>query len=846
MDRIKYSVVELQRAAAARFSMPRWFSLVSFASALVCAAAARPGVVVFRNESENYHTFRIPNLAVLPPAASPLGGPRLLACVEARARLGFVPPTGDTADCYGEGASLEDWKCTNKDIACKLSADGGATWGPLAVLAEANTTHFYTNPQVLVDVSRGSAFIEYMRCVSPTDGGSSFLNCTSVLRKSGDGGQSWGPPRDVPPEQYSSGGFGGIVTYSGRLVFSPPSGKNTGVLYSDDAGETFSWGQPLPLYGESEVAEVRRLSGLRSRLDARTVPPVHCQVSPGVLVLTVRQKNNTRILYSSVDGGTTWGPPQHQVVTDPNCEASMIALDDGSAGTRRLLFANPHTSGFMPQPYGRLNVSVQASDDAGASWAPVLLVDPGPSAYTSLAQLSPGLCGLLWEWSDDYPVDFFAISFLAFNCSGARGAEHETSAVRQPHPRAHTPESSPPPATTFFNATLLAYSKRLANSSDPRVKPAVEALLASAEKALRTPPQSVTQQYNASLYPFQVDPRDYVAIEYYCWPCFMTPPHQQPRNITDCDAASGVPWQYWDGEVSPFTSLYDLDIWDETADALQTLSLAFYFSDNETYAAHAAALARTWFIDETTGMLPNLDHGHFYPYKNSGEGAGIIDFSQYFATGFLDCLVLLRASAAWTPGDDAAMRAWGAQFLEWLLESPIAAQEASSKNNHKAYYEGTVLQLAAFLGNVSVAASRAPTERGVLDYQIAPDGMLWEEVVRTRSCHYVSFCMHAFLGLASGCSAGSVDLYAYVTKNGTSIAGAAAWVAPYADGLPWPYENLDGPKFSWSEFYDVFIALAYAYPARADFFAQAAATTVNATAPSDVRRLLWPWPAPSQ
>ena len=250
-------------------------------ASFLAAADGRPGVVVFHNDSENYHTFRIPSLAVLAPA-TPLSGPRLLACVEARARVGFVPPSGDTVDCYGEGASLEDWKCTNKDIACKLSADGGATWSPLSVLAEANSTHFYTNPQVLADVSRGSVFIEYMRCISPTNGGSSFLNCTSVLRRSDDGGMSWGAPRDVPPEQYSSGGFGGIVTSTGRLVFSPPSGKSTGVLYSDDAGETFSWGQPLLHYGESEVAEVRMASGLdfpsaaHQPLPSHRCPPACC------------------------------------------------------------------------------------------------------------------------------------------------------------------------------------------------------------------------------------------------------------------------------------------------------------------------------------------------------------------------------------------------------------------------------------------------------------------------------------------------------------------------------------------------------------------------------------------
>jgi sialidase-1 len=195
-------------------------------------AGAAPGVLVFRNASENYHTFRLPALAALP-------GGGLLACAEARARLGFSPPHGDTADCYGQGASAQDWRCTNKDVACKRSADGGRSWGAASVLALATDTEFFTNPQLLVDAARGAVFIEYMRCVSPTDGGSSFLNCTAVLRRSGDGGATWAAPADVPPAaQQSSGGFGGVVTAGGRLVFSPPSGKQTGALFSDDGGRS--------------------------------------------------------------------------------------------------------------------------------------------------------------------------------------------------------------------------------------------------------------------------------------------------------------------------------------------------------------------------------------------------------------------------------------------------------------------------------------------------------------------------------------------------------------------------------------------------------------------------------
>ena len=198
-----------------------------------------------------------------------------------------------------------------------------------------------------------------MRCRVPVPaGGSSFVNCTAVVAESDDSGASFRDFRDVTPEQESSGGFGGIETAAGRLIFSSPGSSKTGVLYSDDAGASWAWGAPAAgAAGENEVAEIRG----------------------GALLMTVRRSNNTRLLLSSPDGGLSWSAPSLMAVTDPNCEASMIAVHPAAGrGGDFLLFANPHTSGLLPYAEGRQNVTVQISRDAGASWRPILLVDEGP------------------------------------------------------------------------------------------------------------------------------------------------------------------------------------------------------------------------------------------------------------------------------------------------------------------------------------------------------------------------------------------------------------------------------------------------------------------------------------
>jgi hypothetical protein len=361
-----------------------------------------PGVIVFANASDNYHTFRIPTVALTNLET-------ILVFAEGRARNNLT--TVDDDDCFGVGASAADWKCTNKDIVLKRSLDQGTTWSELIVLTQANTSVFYTNPQPLAMMSSNTVFVLYMQCISPQNGGNAFINCTTQLQKSLDDGISWSDAIAIPPVQTSSGGFGGIELSTGRLIFSPPGSSKTGALISDTKGETWRWGQPaLNGSGENQIADL----------------------SSTELLMTVRKTNNTRMLFKSFNGGDTWEKGEKQNVTDPNCQASMISIgvksrrwnnwnkkvredENEQVSTSRLLFSNPHTSGLLPYAEGRQNVTVQWSTDTKV-WTPYFLVDQGPSAYTALIQLNDTLCGICYEESHDLPVDFRSIRFVKFNC----------------------------------------------------------------------------------------------------------------------------------------------------------------------------------------------------------------------------------------------------------------------------------------------------------------------------------------------------------------------------------------------------------------------------------------------
>lgn len=374
--------------------------LAALAVLLTAAAAAAtslpltPRIVhrtqAFAQLSGGYHTYRIPSLA----AAT--DGHTLVAAAEGRAPQGRGAPVGNVSLCWGQLASLYDWQCYSKDIVIRRSVDGGETFGDVEVIAESNHSMLYTNPLLLVDESTTHMWLAYVRCPVPPGappGRSVFQNCTQLVRVSTTHGGSWSSEREIE-ESYPQrdGGVGSGLqlamnagsNHDGRLVF-PRNGK--GALLSDNNGESWRLGQPLPHGGESQAVQLRN----------------------GSVVMQMRDSDHRYdyIWCISNDGGESFGSPctRHAAPLVPDVPTSVLRVGD------TLLFSHPN-SDIVPCPLGRKNMSVSLSMDGnGDQWRDVLQVFAGPSAYSSLAALPGGRVGLLYEKSSDgkEPIDFESI-----------------------------------------------------------------------------------------------------------------------------------------------------------------------------------------------------------------------------------------------------------------------------------------------------------------------------------------------------------------------------------------------------------------------------------------------------
>ena len=334
-------------------------------------------------------------------------------------------------------------------------------------------------------------------------------------------------------------------------------------------------------------------------------------------------------------------------------------------------------------------------------------------------------------------------------------------------------QSTVTPVVFTARGDALVRTRARLQAHDTALAAAYAALLDDARKALAVPPQSVVQKHRV---PESGDKHDYMSFAPYSWP--------------DSTKPGGLPYINRDGQVNP-ESRQDSDRqpFGRMSDAVETLSLAYFLSDDEAYARHAALLLRTWFLDSATRMNPNLKYGQAIPGVTVGRGIGLIDTRSLAQV--VDAVGLLRKSPTWTRADDAGMRAWANDFLTWMRTSPLGHDEENTKNNHGTWFDVQSASLALFAGDTAAARAAVSEARDRMARQILPDGRQPEELRRTRSLSYSVFNADAYTRLAELARFVGVDLWHYRSPSGGAIRDALLYLAPYAGaGTKWPGQQI--------------------------------------------------------
>lgn len=306
----------------------------------------------------------------------------------------------------------------------------------------------------------------------------------------------------------------------------------------------------------------------------------------------------------------------------------------------------------------------------------------------------------------------------------------------------------------------------------------VRSHLEQADKLLEMKPVSVMDK---QMVPPSGDKRDYASLSPYWWP--------------DPTKPDGVPYVRRDGEFNPERANYDLEPMDRMTRAVDQLGLAYYLSGDEKYAAKAAELVRVWFLNPETRMNPNLKFAQFVPGYTEPRPSGVIEGTRFRRV--IDGIGLISGSRHWSDADDAALRAWFGEMLEYLTTSEQGLKEAAQSNNHATWYHVQVGAFALFAGKPELASELIERPfKTMISEHLTSEGLQPEEAARTLSFHYHRYNLLGLVDLATLGDRVGLDLWNYQSADGKSLRLAIDFLIPYAlQEKPWTHQQIRPARF---------------------------------------------------
>ncbi len=315
------------------------------------------------------------------------------------------------------------------------------------------------------------------------------------------------------------------------------------------------------------------------------------------------------------------------------------------------------------------------------------------------------------------------------------------------------------------------------NTAHAVTKQAYRYLLNTADEALVMKAPSVIYK---ALYPPSKNKHDYLSISRYWWP--------------DPKSTDGLPWIRKDGITNPSTQTNDVDRkrLGKVTNGIKTLSLAYYFSDDEKYAQKGVELINTWFLDEKTKMNPHFTYSQSVPGNPEPRRSGILD-GRLIPERVLDAITIFSKSKYWTKQKNEQMNNWLNDYLTWLTTSELGMAGAKQTNNHGSWYRFQVASLAWYLGNNKLLTQAVNSAKNNFSEQFTLEGAQLHELERTRGFFYSCFNLKALTRIASIAEKAKLSLWEHQSIQGHSLKVAVDYLMPVTRGEKWLHtsKNLD-------------------------------------------------------
>jgi hypothetical protein len=217
------------------------------------------------------------------------------------------------------------------------------------------------------------------------------------------------------------------------------------------------------------------------------------------------------------------------------------------------------------------------------------------------------------------------------------------------------------------------------------------------------------------------------------------------------------------------------------------LAAAWRLTGDKRYSTHFTTHLRAWFVDPATKMNPNLEYAQAIFGVSKGRGTGIIDTLHLVEVA--RAMRVLEAAGGVTAADVQPIRAWFADYVNWMATSSNGKDEEAAKNNHGTCWILQAAEFSQFAHRDDLTAlCRDRFKTAIVPDQIAKDGSLPLELARTKPYSYSLFDTDVLSGICQSLSTPKDDLWTFKGPNGKGVADAVAFMFPYiADKSKWPF-----------------------------------------------------------
>lgn len=243
-----------------------------------------------------------------------------------------------------------------------------------------------------------------------------------------------------------------------------------------------------------------------------------------------------------------------------------------------------------------------------------------------------------------------------------------------------------------------------------------------------------------------------------------------------------------DGETNPNNFDAHRHAMVRLADIVGTLASAYVVTRDEQFAKEATKHLVAWFVTPETRMNPSLEFGQAIKGRFTGRSIGVIDTLHLVDTA--RAVKVLQHSSSFKPHAEP-VKAWFAEYLEWLNTHPYGLEEKVHPNNHGVSWSLQAGTFADLVGNKEIPQWIEHQFKTVyLKEMMNEQGGFKDELTRTKPYGYSLFIVDVMSGVAQLLSTLDNNLWAYQTADGKGMALAMSFIYPYIkDKSAWPFKQ---------------------------------------------------------